>query len=411
MKHPYRPAAALVTLLLGISAVPASAQDWPQWRGVNRDGKGTGFEVPQKWPSALKQSWKVVVGSGDATPALVNDRLYVFTRQGADEVIQCLEADTGKEVWRSTYPAKEVTGPAGRHPGPRSSPAVAGGKVVVLGVGGVLTCLDAATGKVLWRNDQFTDVPTFFTAMSPIVVDDLCIAHLGAGGTGALVAMAMATGSKKWEWDGDMPTYSSPVVTTVAGTKQLVLHTETNLVGIAVADGKLLWKIPTPTAGRGFYNSATPVVDGQTVIYTGQGSGTRAIKLEKREDGFAAPELWHNEEIGSSYNTPVLKDGLLFGISSKHKCAFCLDARTGKTVWTDTKLSDGFGTTLDAGAVILAQLSTGELVAFEPSNKGYSELARIKVAETPVYSYPVIAGNRIYVKDEDTLARFTLGED
>lgn len=144
------------------------------------------------------------------------------------------------------------------------------------------------------------------------------------------------------------------------------------------------------------------------MIYTGQGSGTRAVRLEKQGDDFSVKPLWHNEEIGTSYNSPVLRDGLIYGISSKGQCAFCLDAGTGKTVWTDTSLSDRFGTTLDAGSVILNLLTSGELVAFEPSNTGYSELARIKVTETPVYTHPVIAGNRVYVKDQDTLAMFTL---
>ena len=197
MKKANRTAAAITGVLLVICATLTFAQDWPQWRGVDRDGKVTGFQAPQKWPSELKQNWKVSVGIGDATPALVKDKLYVFTRQDADEITQCLNADNGEEVWRSKYAAKAVTGPAGRHPGPRSSPAVVGGKVVTLGVGGVLTCLDAATGEVLWRNDEFTEVPTFFTAMSPIIVDDMCIAHLGAEGKGALVAFAMATGSQK----------------------------------------------------------------------------------------------------------------------------------------------------------------------------------------------------------------------
>lgn len=396
-------------MLFAVGAIQVCAQeDWPQWRGANRDGKVTGFQIPRTWPTELTQNWNVTVGAGDATPALVGGRLYVFTRQGSDEVIQCVRADDGKELWRSTYAAKAVTGPAVRHPGPRSSPVVAGGKVVTLGVGGVLSCLDVSNGKVVWRNEQFTEVPTFFTAMSPIIVNDMCIAHLGAEGKGALVAFAMDDGSQEWKWTGDMPSYSSPVITTVGGTEQLVLNTESNLVGIAVSDGRLIWQIPTPTSGRGFYNSATPIVDGETVIYTGQGSGTRAVRLQKQGDNFTTNQLWHNEEIGTSYDTPVLTGGLVFGISSKRRCAFCLDAQTGKTIWTDRSLSDGFGTTVGAGSVIVALLTTGELIAFDASNKGYSELARLKVAETPVYTHPVIARNRVYVKARDTLAMFTI---
>src|SRR5574340_1360980 len=173
-----RNARRLIGVVLGcvvlLSAVCASAQDWPQWRGPNRDGKATGFTAPETWPKALVQKWATKVGAGDATPALVGDKLYVFARQGDEEVTLCLGAADGKEIWRDKYAARAVEGAAARHPGPRSSPAVADGKVVTLGVGGVLSCLDAASGKVLWRNDQFKAVPQFFPAVSPMIVDGLC---------------------------------------------------------------------------------------------------------------------------------------------------------------------------------------------------------------------------------------------
>ena len=130
-----------------LAAGIVSAQDWPQWRGANRDGKATGFTAPATWPKELKQEWKVTVGPGDSTPALVGDKLFVFTRDGAEEVILCLNAADGKEIWRDKYPAPAVTGAAGRHPGPRSSPTVADGKVVTLGVGGTVSCLDAGIGQ------------------------------------------------------------------------------------------------------------------------------------------------------------------------------------------------------------------------------------------------------------------------
>ena len=390
-----------------VGATCASAQDWPQWRGPNRDGKVTGFAAPEKWPTALAQKWKTTVGQGDATPALVGDKLYVFTRQGDDEVLQCLSAADGKEVWQSKYAAQAVAGAAARHPGPRSSPTVADGKVITLGVGGVLSCFDAATGKVLWQKDEFPKVvPQFFTAMSPIVVDGLCIAHLGGKDGGAIMAFDLATGDPKWKWTGDGPAYDSPVLMTVEGTKQIVALTEKSLVGIAVADGKLLWQVAAAPEGR-CYNSATPIVDGSTVIYTGQGRGTRAVQIEKQGDAFAAKELWANDALGTGFNTPVLKGGLLFGLSDKGNL-YCLDAKTGQAGWTDSSRLGNFGAVLDAGACLLALPSNSELIAFKPADKAYEELARIKVSDTPVYATPVVAGNRIFVKDQESVALLTL---
>ena len=408
MKTATQAIVAMVGGLLLASVTSAFAQDWPQWRGAKRDGKVTGFTAPQKWPKELTQKWQVTVGTGDATPALVGDKLYVFARQGGDEVALCLNAGNGKEIWRDKYAAQAVTGAAGRHPGPRSSPTVAEGKVVTLGVSGILSCLNAVDGKKVWRNEEFAGlVPKFFTSMSPIIVDGMCVAHLGGSDKGAVVAFDLGTGNEKWKWTGEGPAYASPVLMTVEGTKQIVVQTDKSLAGLAVADGKLLWQLPTPTEGR-FYSSATPIVDGQTVIYTGQGRGTKAVKVAKKGDAFVADELWSNPDLGTGFNTPVLKDGLLFGFSPRGNL-FCMNARTGKKAWADTaRHGRGFAALLDAGSVILALPSTSELIAFKSTDQKYEELARIKVADTPTYAHPVIAGNRIFVKGKDTLAMWTI---
>ena len=391
-----------------VGATCAMAQDWPQWRGAHRDGKVEGFTAPAAWPKELAQKWKATVGTGDATPALVGDKLYVFARQGDDEVTLCLDAATGKEVWKDKYAAAAVQGAAARHPGPRSSPTVADGKAITLGVGGVLSCLDAATGKVVWRNEEFKAVPMFFAALSPIVVDGMCIAHLGGKGAGTVAAFDLATGSPKWKWTGEGPAYGSPVLMTVDGTKQLVLQGEKDVLGIAVADGKLLWQVAAATQGRVF-NSATPIVDGQTVIYTGQGAGTKAVKIEKSGDAFAAKELWSNAELGTGFNTPVLKDGFLYGFSDKGNL-YCMDAKTGKACWTDaTKRGSGnFAAVLDAGACLFLLPSNSELVVFKPGDKEFTELAKFKVSETPTYATPVVAGKRIFVRDQDAVVLYAV---
>jgi outer membrane protein assembly factor BamB len=245
MRNASRWIVAVLAGVILVGATSAFAQDWPQWRGANREGKVEGFKAPEKWPTTLAPKWKATVGTGDATPALVGDKLYVFGRQGEDEVTLCLNAADGKEVWKDKYAAQAVTGAAGRHPGPRSSPTVADGKVITLGVGGILSCLDAATGKVVWRKDEFSKaLPQFFTGMSPIIVDGMCIAHLGGRDGGSIVAFDLAAGAQKWKWTGDGPAYASPVLMTVDGTKSLVVQTDKSLVGVAVADGKLLWQIP-----------------------------------------------------------------------------------------------------------------------------------------------------------------------
>lgn len=396
---------ALCIILIITSGV--LAQDWSQWLGTNRDAKVTGFTSPQTWPEKLNQKWQVNVGNGDSTPALVDGKLYVFTRRESDEILLCLDAEDGKELWRDSYSAKAATGPAGSHPGPRSSPAVADGKIVTFGVAGMLSCLNIETHKVLWRkNDLPGTYPQFFTSMSPLIVDDLCIAHLGKESEGVLIAYNLETGEPKWKWPEEGPTYSSPILMTVDGIKQLVIHTEKNLVGIALSDGKVLWKIAT-TNQRMFYSCATAIIDGQTVYYTGQGTGSKAVKIVKKDNEFVHEDLWNNTESGTTFNTPVLKDGLLFGLTPQGNL-YCINAKTGTTAWTGEDTLNRFGSIVDAGSVLFALSSQSNLVVFEPVEEEYKELASYKVADTEIYAYPIIAGNRIYIKDQESLTLWTI---
>jgi outer membrane protein assembly factor BamB len=429
MKNTSRTIIAVSGVVLLMTAPCGWTQDWPQWRGANRDAKATGFTAPKTWPKELTQKWKATVGQADATPALFGDKLYVFARQGGEEVTRCLDATTGKEVWSDKYAAQGATGPASGHAGPRSSPTVAEGKVVTLGVRGTLTCFDAAKGKVLWRKEDFPGAwPKFFTASSPMITSGLCIAQVGNSGNGGIAAYDLATGDQKWKWTGDGPAYASPALMTVDGTKLIVAETEKSIVALNVADGKLAWE--TPFAAQGMsYNAATPIVDGQTLIYCGQGRGAKAVKIEKQGDRFAAKELWSNPDNSVQFNTPVLKNGMLVGMSQRGDF-FCINAQDGKTAWTAPSTPPvagaetaegggvrggrggrgrgGFGAVVDAGSVLLALTPASELIAFQPSDKAYTELARIKVADTATYAYPVVSGKRIFVQDQDSVTLWTI---
>jgi len=406
MNHLNRSVAA-AAVLLGLGASCALAQDWPQWRGANRDAKASDFASPKTWPTELTQKWKVTVGLGDATPALVGDKLYVFARQESEEVTLCLNAVTGKELWRAKYDAKAAGGPAASHPGPRSSPAVAGGKVVTLGLCGLVSCLDAAEGKKLWRRDDFEGAwPQFFTSSSPIIIDGMCVAQLGGEQKGGIVGYDLASGEPKWKWTDDGTAYASPALLTVGATKMIVTLTAKKIVGIGAADGKLLWESPFAAQGRA-YNAATPIIDGQTVIYAGSGRGTKAVKIEKSGDGFTATELWSNPDNAVQFNTPVLKGRQIYGLSQKGDL-FCFDAQAGRTLWTASLGGRGFGSVVDAGAVLLALIPQGDLTVFQPGETEYKKLANYKVATTEIYAYPIATGNRIYVKDKESLTLWTL---
>jgi outer membrane protein assembly factor BamB len=395
----------ILSALLFPGVLSLSAQDWPQWRGVNRDGKVSGFLAPASWSPEFSLQWRDSVGTGDATPALVGNRLYLFARQGEQEVILCLDPDSGEEQWRNAYEAPAVTGPGARHPGPRSTPAVSGGRMVTLGASGILSCLDATTGELVWRKDPFPNVvPMFFTSMSPMIMDGLCIAYLGGQGNGAIIAYDLNTGDEKWRWAEEGPDYGSPVLFEIAGEKQVVTLTEKSLVGVRLSDGRLRWKFPFLPERRA-YNAVTPIIKGTSVIITGAGRGTKALKVEKQGEDFVVSEQWSNPEQAVQFSTPVLKQELLYGYSDRGSL-FCLDAATGQTAWADTVKHDrsGFAAMLDAGSVIMALPSSSELIFIQPVKVEYTELSRFRIADSPVYAHPVVAGNRFFIRDEKTIS-------
>jgi outer membrane protein assembly factor BamB len=252
-------------------------------------------------------------------------------------------------------------------------------------------------------------VPKFYTAASPLISGDVVITYLGGEGSGALVALNMADGSEKWKWPDEGPGYASPVMAELGGVKQIVTLTEKSIIGVSAADGKLLWQVPFVASGMN-YNAATPIIDGQTVICTGAGRGTKALKIEKQGDKFQATELWANKEVGDQFSSQVLKDGLLFGVSDKGNI-YCLSAKDeGKTAWTDAvKYGRGYGAMVDAGTVIMALPDTGPLVVFKPDAKAYAEVIKYKVSDTPsTYATPVISGGKIFIKDQDNLTCWSL---
>jgi outer membrane protein assembly factor BamB len=400
-----RPMAAIIAAVILGGASCVLAQDWPQWRGPNRDGKLSGFVAPQNWPKELTQKWKVTVGIGDSSPALVGNRLYAFGRQEANEVVRCIDAVSGKVLWQEIYPAQfVVTGVSARHPGTRSSPVVADGRLCVLGVGGILSCLDAATGRVLWRKQSAADyldtAYQFESSTSPIVVDGMCVVYLGGKGQGSLIAFDLVSGRAKWKYSGDAPAPSSPVVMTVEGTRQIVTINEKQVIGVSLADQMLLWQVPFKARP---VNTTTPVIDGQTVFVTGQSMGTLAIRVAKRDGMFTAEPMWTNNDAqaGSSFTTPVLRDGLLFGYAATK--LQCLSAQTGQVLWADTAARGQGAAIVDAGSALIALTVNGELSVYLPSDKQYTELARYKVGEPEIWAHPVVAGKSIFIRDKESI--------
>jgi outer membrane protein assembly factor BamB len=381
----------------------AWAQDWPQWRGPNRDGIASAFFEPKAWPEKLKLKWKVTVGEGHSSPVVADGKIYLHTRQGDREVVSCLRAETGQVIWQEGYAAPYAMNPAAaRHgKGVKSTPVVQGGRIYTLGISGIVSCFDAKTGKPQWRKEFGS--PDFGTAMSPLVDRGLLIAHVGTSGHGALTAFDAQTGVEKWMWKGDGPGYASPIVVELGGTRQVVTQSQHNIVGVSEATGELLWRIPFNTVYE--QNIVTPVLYHDTLIFSVLDNGVMAVRVSKRGSKWFADTVWQNKDVSMYMNSPVVSGDLLFGLSHhKRGQFFCLDPRNGTTLWTSEGRQADNAAIVDAGTVLLLLTDEAELIVAKKSRSGFEPLRKYSIADSPTWAHPVILNSGILIKDATTLA-------
>jgi outer membrane protein assembly factor BamB len=409
-------AACVLAGIVAAHLLPAAwgrSQDWPQWRGPNRDGIVHGVKAPARWPKTLKLEWAVTVGEGVSSPVVVGGKVYVFTRQKDDELVLCLEAATGKGHWRSepyAAPYEWWPGEGTFSKGPRSTPTVAGGRVYTAGVGGVLSCLDCTTGRLLWRK-QSKERPPYGGPASPLVTDGLCVVHLGCGGKeDGLTAFDAATGAVKWRFaDGSRPGYGSPLLVDLAGERQVVALTSWDLLGVSVVTGKKLWAVRLD----GSEKNSTPVLYKDLLLFADYKERPRAIRLEKGEKGITPKEVWKGDGPTPYMSSPVLAGELLFGTSCRGRgCFFCLDARSGKTLWeSDEREVLGNATVLNAGSVLLFLTSRGRLVVVKPNGEKYEPIAQYQVSDRQTWAHPAFLGDRLLIRDDISLRSFRIESD
>ncbi|HJO37304.1 MAG: PQQ-like beta-propeller repeat protein [Vicinamibacterales bacterium] len=398
----------LCTLVLAITS-SATPQDWPQWRGPNRDGVVTSFDAPAIWPDALTAHWAVEVGLGYATPVLVDDQIFMFTRQGNDEVLSALDAASGTVVWRTAYPAPfEMARATFQHgPGPKSTPTFADGRLFTLGMSGIVTAFEADTGRTLWQTEPPPVEPLYHTAMSPLVDGDRVIVHVGGHDDGALTAFDVATGAARWRWAGDGPAYGSPMLFQLDGLRQIVTFTQENMVGVSADTGALLWRRPFTTPST--TTSQTPILYGDTVIQAGRANGITAFRVERDGDAWRTEDVWRTTDVSLHMTNGVVVDGVLYGLSHLNSGQyFGLDLNTGRVLWTSAPRQAENAAMLRAGNLVFSLQDDANLLVLRHNRDRFDPIERYTVADSTIWAQPTIAGSRIFVKDVSTLALWTV---
>jgi outer membrane protein assembly factor BamB len=403
--------AGLMFLLFTSGAL--HAEDWPQWLGRNRDGSTA--ETISSWKGDLKEAWKKPVGEGNSSPVVAGGLVFLHTKvKGQDvEMVQAFDAKSGDLKWEKSYAKAKFKPLFGE--GPRSTPCVAGDRLVTFGNTGVLSCWKVSDGELVWQVDalkEFKEPNLFFgVSCSPIVVDDQVLIMVGKGQTG-VASFQLKDGAVAWKAGGDPASYSSPIIFGAGAARQIIFLTGANVLSLS-PKGEVLWK--HPFVDKLSESSTTPIKVGERVIVSSVKTGAVALKLTEKDGKPAVVPDWKNPELTCYFSTPVPagKDHvyMVTGVASLTGATItlrCVETATGKETWSKPKMGKFHAAILKLGdGNLLLHDDSGNLVLLAPDVKEYKELARAKVCgET--WAHPAIANGYLYVRDGKELYCYKL---
>ncbi len=420
---------SLLSLFLALTlALALHAADWPQWRGPNRDGHAPGAQLPVKWPvEAPKPKWTTDVGLGYSGAAIAGGKVFIHTRDEgkdgkAEECCLCLDAATGKKLWSIPYECKFVAPDPTAGKGPNATPTVDRDRVYFLGLGGMLTCAEIASGKVLWQHDcdkeywgaKFTSdgddawFPPCGASASALVDRDTVIVPVGGKKAGAVTGFDRNTGKLLWSALEDRSSYASPMIASPGGVKQIIAFTGLRMVGLRHSDRELLWDHAVPTKYE--QTIVSPVVWKDRVVIGGEAKPTVALKLSPgdKKDTVKKEIAWKNEELRMYLPTPVLLGDHLIGFDYRTGKLVCVKLEDGSTAWTSPALNTKHVSLIVVGDVLLVLTLEGQLLAAKVSTEDYSPLAKWKVSEKGTYAHLALVGNTLFVKGPEKLLCYEL---
>ncbi len=387
-----------------LSAAAIRADDWPQWLGPRRDGTSLEQAVLDSFPAGgPKVVWQRDVGEGYSGPVVAGERLILFHRVGDEDVVDCLQAVTGKPQWKFAYPSN-YSDSVGKGDGPRSTPLITGDKIITLGAEGTLHCLTLDEGKKVWSRSLTKEYKTplgyFGIGSSPVAEGNLLLVNVG-GPQAGIVAFDLADGKEAWRATKDPPSYSSPVVCTVDGVRHAVFFTRTGALVLDPKTGKVRYDQYWRARINESVNAATPLVIGDLAFFSAS-YDTGALLLKLRKDG--AEKVWEDGDIMSSqYNTCVHLDGHLYGfdgrVDSRTPPTFrCFELKTRKVKWDKAEFGNGSMVLADGRLIVLTE--KGDLCLVQATPAAFRETGRARLLEAgPCRAQIALANGRLYARD------------
>lgn len=412
----------LPAILCASSSVEMLAGDWPRFLGVGNDCRAAAEDVQGFWPAAgFDTAWEFPKGKGWSCPAVVGQRVVVFHRVGAQEVLDCLDLDSGKQLWHTAYEAP-YRDRYGSGDGTKSNPVISDGKVYTHGITGLLHCVDLQTGAVLWERNLHADYgmrDNFFGhGSTPLVLEGKVIVPLGGEGGRCVVALEAGTGREAWvakhEWGAGYASAIPVQLGAQAGGKSAVLlftggesrPPTGGLLCIETATGAVLGELSHRARIAESVNASSPVLVGANQVFTTEAYGSGGILSEISAEG-SLRKLWSSSRLGAQFHTPMARDGLLFGFDGQNPRLaelVCIDAKTGEERWhEDFGGKFGRGSLVDLGeAGLLALGEFGELVRFKAGAGKAEVLQRTRLFDAPeTWATPVLANRRLLVMQNE----------
>jgi outer membrane protein assembly factor BamB len=401
---------------LSLLSLSASAVEWPQWRGPNRDGVVTDpAHLLNTLPSDPKVIWKVNASVGQASPVLSGGKLIFLDGEKGVETAHCVDAFSGKALWTQPI-APTVQFQNNYGDGPRCTPIVDGDRVYVQSCSGEFRCLSLADGKTLWRVNFEKDYGATFLGNSsndPAAKETASRRHgnngsaaidgnrifvpVGSPNGATLVCFDKMTGKELWRAGNDNTAYSSVMVGTLGGVRQAVHLTADALMGVDAASGKILWRTPLKTGAK--RHVCTPIISGDTVTVASSSIGTLKFKIVKTGGNFATQPVWSDLPIKTVIATPVLVGKYLYTLGAGARTDLvCVDFESGQQLWSQSGFSDYVSFTA-VNDKLLVLNSTGELFLIKASPEKYEELGRVQVCGK-TWASPAYGNGQIFVKDD-----------
>ena len=380
-------------------ATAPGSGDWPQWLGPHRNGEAPGARIAKVWPkNGPEEVWRRPIGEGFSGFAVVGDRAFTMYMDEAGEYVACLNAANGSQRWRLRSGPRYIEGQGGN--GPRCTPSVDGNLVFAIGANGDLVAADVSTGKLVWKR-QFTGEfgakrPDWGFSGSPLVVGDALFVEIGGSDGRALASFAKSTGELLWASHNDNMGYSSPVMITAAGARQVLFFTAAGLVSVSPDAGALNFRYGWKTSYN--VNAATPlfIPPDRVFVSSGYGNGGAVVRIERAGETLSVGEVWKNKKMKNQMATSVLHEGHIYGIDEA--ILACLDATTGEERWQTRGYGKGSLILADGHLLVLGD--KGKLGLVEANPTAFVERASAQVLSGLCWTAPSLAAGRLYVRNE-----------